>query len=91
MKKIIILIVCFFPLLGFSQLQEKFKEMNNVQNPNFEDYDELLFEATSYIFSHPVNPKSKEFIYAIQIPDGASIRYHRASASVTLVPIIHSR
>ena len=67
MKKIIILIVCLFPLLGFSQFQEKFKEMNNFQNPNFEDYDELLFEATSYIFSHPANPKSKDFIYAIQI------------------------
>jgi hypothetical protein len=67
MKKIIVLIVCLFPFLGFSQFQEKFKEMNNIQNPNFEDYDELLFEATTYIFSHPINPKSIDFFYAVQI------------------------
>ena len=67
MKKNIILIICLFPLLGFSLFQKKFKEMNTVQNPNFEDYGELLFEATSYIFSHPANPKSKDFMYAIQI------------------------
>lgn len=67
MKKIVILIICLCPLLGFSQFQEKFKQMNNVQSPNFEDYDELLLEATSYIFSHPANPKSIDFMYAIQI------------------------
>jgi hypothetical protein len=67
MRKIIILIVCFLPFIGFSQFKTKFEEMYKIENPNFENYDKLVFEATSYLFSHPVNPKSEDFLYAVKI------------------------
>lgn len=67
MKKIIITIVCLLPFLGFSQFKTKFEEMNKIENPNFDNYDKLVFEATSYVFSNPVNPKSEDFFYAVKI------------------------
>ena len=41
--------------------------MEQIENPSFTDYDELVYEATSYIFSNPVNSKSEEFLYAVKI------------------------
>ncbi|GEC78302.1 hypothetical protein B0A61_07580 [Flavobacterium aquatile LMG 4008 = ATCC 11947] len=41
--------------------------MEQIENPSFSDYDELVYEATTYIFSNPVNSKSEEFLYAVKI------------------------
>ncbi|WP_131494659.1 hypothetical protein [Flavobacterium aquatile] len=67
MKKFFITFLCFLPLIGFSQFKAKFKAMEQIENPSFSDYDELVYEATTYIFSNPVNSKSEEFLYAVKI------------------------
>ena len=61
MKKFFIILICFLPFIGFSQFKIKFKEMEKIENPNFNNYDKLVFEATSYVFSNPMNPKSEDF------------------------------
>ncbi|WP_298119417.1 hypothetical protein [Flavobacterium sp.] len=66
MKKIFI-IFYFLPFIMLSQFKIKFKEMEKVENPSFNNYDKLVFEATTYIFSNPMNPKSEEFLYAAKI------------------------
>ncbi len=67
MKKISILLIVLLPFLGFSQFKTKFMEMEKDANPSFENYDKLVYEATTYIFSHPVNPKSEDFFYSVKI------------------------
>ncbi|WP_396153315.1 hypothetical protein [Flavobacterium sp.] len=67
MKKIFMVLICLLPFIGFSQFKIKFKEMEKVENPNFNNYDKLVFEATSFVFSNPMNPKSEEFFYAVKI------------------------
>ena len=67
MKKIIIIIAFLISTLGFSQFKTKYKEMDKIENPKFENYDKLVFEATTYIFSNPINPKSEDFFYAVKI------------------------
>ena len=39
MKKIFIVLICLLPFIGFSQFKIKFKEMEKVENPNFNNYD----------------------------------------------------
>lgn len=67
MKKIMLLVAMLLPILGFSQFKSDFNAMEKVERPDFEQYDELVYEATSYIFSNPVNPKSEDFFYAVKI------------------------
>ena len=67
MKKLFITFLCFLPFIGFSQFDDKFRAMEKIENPIFTNYDELLYEATSYIFSNPVNSKSKDFFNALKI------------------------
>lgn len=67
MKKIIILLVLILPTLINAQFKSEFDSMNKVENPNFNDYDKLVYKATKYIFSNPVNNKSEEFFYAMKI------------------------
>lgn len=67
MKKIIILLLLIIPTLINAQFKAEFDTMNKVENPNFNDYDKLVYEATKYIFSNPVNNKSEDFFYAVKI------------------------
>ncbi len=68
MKKIICLtLLLALPLTSFGQLSELLQEMKSDKNPTYETYEPLVFKATNYIFSNPVNPKSKEFIAATKI------------------------
>ena len=67
MKKLFITFLYFLPFIGFSQFDEKFRAMEKIENPIFTNYDELLYEATSYIFSNPVDSKSKIFFNALKI------------------------
>ena len=55
------------PTLINAQFKAKFDTMNKVENPNFNDYDKLVYEATKYIFSNPANNKSEECFYAMKI------------------------
>jgi len=67
MKKIIIILLLILPTLINAQFKTKFDTMNKVESPNFNDYDKLVYEATKYIFSNPVNNKSEDFFYAMKI------------------------
>jgi hypothetical protein len=67
MKKITIVLLLIMPTLINAQFKDEFDSMNKVENPNFNDYDKLVYEATKYIFSNPVNNKSEEFFYAVKI------------------------
>lgn len=55
------------PTLINAQLKAEFDAMNKAENPNFNDYDKLVYEATKYIFSNSVNNKTEDFIYAMKI------------------------
>lgn len=68
-KKIILLAFLSIPILCHSQLSELLKKMESDSAPDFANYEQLLFEATEYIFDHPVNFKSKEFVSACRIVD----------------------
>jgi flavodoxin len=67
MKTILLLAFFFFSTSIFAQFETKFKEMSDVQNPNFNDYDDLVFESTTYIFNHAIDEKSDELKYAKKI------------------------
>ena len=66
MKKIITLLF-LLPITVFGQLSVSLEEMKKDENVTYEKYEQLLFEATNYIFENPVNLKSEEFVSATQI------------------------
>jgi hypothetical protein len=43
--------------------------MESDSEPDFANYEQLLFEATEYIFDNPANFKSQEFVSACRIVD----------------------
>lgn len=67
MEKIFILLLISFTTIINAQFKTKFEEMSKVSNPNFKNYDKLVYEATKYIFSNPINNKSEEFVYSVKI------------------------
>jgi len=67
MKVTFLIIFSFFSVSTFAQFETKFNEMSAIQNPNFDDYDNLVFESTTYIFNHPTDEKSGELKYAKKI------------------------
>lgn len=43
--------------------------MKEVKNPKYEDYENLIFDASQYIFSNPIYPSGTEFKAATEIID----------------------
>lgn len=68
-KKLLILALIGIPIFSHSQLSDSLNKMKADSEPNFADYEHLLFDATEYIFDNPVNFESKEFVSACQIVD----------------------
>ena len=68
-KKVFLLALICIPLFSYAQLSSSFMEMKSDLNPDFTKYEQLLFDATEYIFDNPVNLKSEEFISACRIVD----------------------
>ncbi|WP_100616398.1 hypothetical protein [Confluentibacter citreus] len=66
-KKLHLILLFILPIAVFGQLSESLNEMKADENPEYKNYEPLLFKATEYIFDNPVNRKSKEFISATQI------------------------
>ena len=66
-KKNLLILILIFPIILFGQLSESLNEMKADSNPTYEKYESLIYKATEYIFTNPVNTKSKEFISATQI------------------------
>lgn len=68
-KKLILIALSGITISGHSQLSESLKKMESDSEPDFANYEQLLFDATEYIFDNPVNFKSKEFVSACRIVD----------------------
>ena len=68
-KKTFLLALICIPLFGYSQLSSSFMEMKSDPEPDYTKYEQLLFEATEYIFDNPVNFKSQEYVSACRIVD----------------------
>ncbi|RKF03053.1 hypothetical protein C8N26_2427 [Tenacibaculum lutimaris] len=66
-KKLHLILLLILPMIVFGQLSESLNNMKADENPEYKNYEPLLFKATKYIFDNPVNVKSKEFISATQI------------------------
>jgi hypothetical protein len=56
-----------FPSSFQESFQESVSKMKADENPKYERYESLLFDATQYIFSGPIYPKGSEFQAAVQI------------------------
>ncbi len=41
--------------------------MNKIENPNYPEFEQLLYSATKYIFTNPANPKSEDYYFATKI------------------------
>ncbi|MGM0580929.1 MAG: hypothetical protein ACQETL_09640 [Bacteroidota bacterium] len=66
-KKLQLILLLILPITAFGQLSESLNDMKADKNPEYEEYESLLYNATEYIFDNPVNVKSKEFVSATQI------------------------
>lgn len=68
-KKILLFALISIPIFGHSQLSDSLEKMKSDSEPDFANYEQILFDATEYIFANPVNFKSKEFLSACRIVD----------------------
>ncbi len=69
MKQILLLALIGIPIFCHSQLSDSLEKMKADSVPDFANYEQSLLDATEYIFSNPVNFKSKEFASACRIVD----------------------
>ena len=68
MQKIyIVLSLILFPAVCSAQFQKAYEEMAADEKAKYENYEDLIFDATTYIFNNPVDQSSAEFVYATQI------------------------
>ncbi len=56
-----------FPSSSKESFQESLTKMENDTNPQFENYERLVFDATEFIFSGPIYPNGSEFKAAAKI------------------------
>jgi hypothetical protein len=56
-----------FPSSSNELFSVSLEKMKNEENPKYEDYENLIFDASQYIFSNPVYPNGTEFKSATQI------------------------
>ncbi len=58
-----------FPSSSNELFSVSLKKMKNDENPKYEDYENLVFDASQYIFSNPIYPNGTEFRAATVIID----------------------
>ncbi|MEM9822865.1 MAG: hypothetical protein AAF985_17430 [Bacteroidota bacterium] len=68
-KNLILLFLTTLPFLCHSQLSGALALMKVDTNPEFDQYEKLLFDATEFIFDNPKDFRSKEFLSACKIVD----------------------
>ena len=56
-----------FPSTLKELFSESFAKMQQDENPEYQNYENLIFDASQYIFSNPVYPNGAEFRAATQI------------------------
>ncbi|AXO79233.1 hypothetical protein DZC78_02170 [Olleya aquimaris] len=58
-----------FPSSSNELFSVSLAKMKEVKNPKYEDYENLIFDASQYIFSNPIYPSGTEFKAATEIID----------------------
>ena len=58
-----------FPSTSKELFSESLAKMQKDENPEYKNYEYMIFDATQYIFSNPIYPDGKEFAAATQIVD----------------------
>ncbi|MFD0989749.1 hypothetical protein ACFQ1R_06555 [Mariniflexile jejuense] len=56
-----------FPSSSKELFSESFEKMEQDENPEYKNYENLIFDACNYIFSNPIYPNGTEFIAANKI------------------------
>ncbi|WP_123899088.1 hypothetical protein [Aureibaculum marinum] len=61
-----------FLLLGttkicYAQSQQEDTKIRELKNPDIEDYEQLVYDATQYLLNNPINEKSADFVSACKI------------------------
>jgi hypothetical protein len=69
MKKLFLLLIVAMPLISYGQLASSLAKLVADNEPNYSEYEQLLYEATEYISDNPVNFKSREYLSACRIVD----------------------
>lgn len=68
MRKIILLLsMILVPAISSAQFQKAFEEMASDGKAEYKNYEDLVFDASTYIFNNPVDQGSANFVYATQI------------------------
>lgn len=67
MIKKFILFFGLLPLLNFGQIESAYNEMMTNENKSFEQYQSLVYDASKYLITNPVNTESSEFIAATKL------------------------
>jgi hypothetical protein len=66
-KKHYLILLLFLPVISNAQFTDALNELKTEENPEYAKYERLVYDVTQYIFSNPVNVKSKEFLSATKI------------------------
>ncbi|WP_198842864.1 hypothetical protein [Aureibaculum flavum] len=53
--------------IGYAQAEKKIGDIESLKVPSIEEYEQLVFEATQYLLSNPVNEKSAKFVSSSKI------------------------
>ncbi|MEO0505915.1 MAG: hypothetical protein AAF090_07145 [Bacteroidota bacterium] len=68
-KKLLLVLFITLPIIAHSQFSGALALMKVDTNPEFDQYEKLLFDATEFIFDNPKDFRSKEFLSACKIVD----------------------
>lgn len=66
-KKTSFILILLATFVSNAQMTAPLNEMKADKNPEYKTYEPLIYKATNYIFDHPVDVTSQEFISATQI------------------------
>ncbi|KQC33055.1 hypothetical protein AAU57_06790 [Nonlabens sp. YIK11] len=66
-KNIYLLLLLVLPLSVFGQLSDSYDEMLSESDPAYEEYEPIILKASEYVFTQPINSRSKEYIAAHRI------------------------
>lgn len=53
--------------VSFAQTQKKITKIKEFKNPSIEDYEQMVFEASEYLLSHPVDKSCAIFVSSCKI------------------------
>ena len=66
-QKFILVLLLIFPVLTHAQFELEYKKLEAFKNPSIEHYEQLVFDSTKFLLTHPVDKKSADFVSACKI------------------------